>query len=82
MTGKAQGAVHILSVIQMQASPASPDFNRALDQNKPVAVYCASGAPLVDGDPGATAIRLHRRAQHRRPRPLANGRRRDRARLS
>ncbi|HCQ64224.1 MAG TPA: sulfurtransferase [Rhodobacteraceae bacterium] len=45
MTGKAQGAVHIpLSVIQMQANPASPDFNRALDQNKPVAVYCASGA--------------------------------------
>ena len=45
MTGKAEGAVHIpLSVIQMQANPASPDFNKALDQSKPIAVYCASGA--------------------------------------
>jgi len=45
MTGKAEGAVHIpLSVIQMQANPSSPDFNPALDTNKPVAVYCASGA--------------------------------------
>lgn len=45
MTGKAAGAVHIpLSVLQMQANPSSPDFNTALDSNKPVAVYCASGA--------------------------------------
>jgi len=45
MTGKAAGAVHIpLSVLQMQANPASPDFNKALDRNKPIAVYCASGA--------------------------------------
>lgn len=45
MTGKAAGAVHIpLSVIQMQANPASPDFNPALDASKPIAVYCASGA--------------------------------------
>lgn len=45
MTGKAEGAVHIpLSVLQMQANPASPDFNAALDTSKPVAVYCASGA--------------------------------------
>lgn len=45
MTGKAAGAVHIpLSVIQVQANPSSPDFNAALDVNKPVAVYCASGA--------------------------------------
>lgn len=45
MTGKAEGAVHIpLAVIRMQADPKSPDFNPALDVNKPVAVYCASGA--------------------------------------
>ena len=45
MSGKAKGAVHIpLAVIRMQADPSSPDFNHALDQNKPIAVYCASGA--------------------------------------
>lgn len=45
MTGKAKGAVHIpLAVIRMQADPASPDFNQALDKSKPIAVYCASGA--------------------------------------
>ena len=45
MTGKAEGAVHIpLSVIQMQANPSSPDFNKALDRHKLIAVYCASGA--------------------------------------
>ena len=45
MSGKAAGALHIpLSVLQMQANPSSPDFNPALDTNKPVAVYCASGA--------------------------------------
>ena len=45
MSGKAEGAVHIpLAVIQMQANPASPDFHPELDQTKPVAIYCASGA--------------------------------------
>lgn len=45
MTGKAAGAVHIpLSVLQMQANPASPDYHPELDTSKPVAVYCASGA--------------------------------------
>ncbi len=45
MSGKAKGAVHIpLAVIRMQADPASPDFNPALDQSKQIAVYCASGA--------------------------------------
>ncbi|WP_255552317.1 rhodanese-like domain-containing protein [Maritimibacter dapengensis] len=45
MSGKAKGAVHIpLAVIRMQADPSSPDFNPALDQSKPIAVYCASGA--------------------------------------
>lgn len=45
MSGKAEGAVHIpLSVLQMLANPSSPDYHPALDTNKPVAVYCASGA--------------------------------------
>ncbi|HBZ44516.1 MAG TPA: sulfurtransferase [Maritimibacter sp.] len=45
MSGKAKGAVHIpLAVIRMQADPSSPDFHPALDQSKPIAVYCASGA--------------------------------------
>lgn len=45
MSGKAEGAIHIpLAVIRMQADPKSPDFHPELDLNKPVAVYCASGA--------------------------------------
>ncbi|MEJ2035879.1 MAG: rhodanese-like domain-containing protein [Maritimibacter sp.] len=45
MSGKAAGAINIpLSVIRMQADPRSPDFHPELDVNKPVAVYCASGA--------------------------------------
>ena len=45
MSGKAKGALHIpLAVIRMQADPRSPDFNQALNLDKPIAVYCASGA--------------------------------------
>ncbi len=45
MTGVAEGAIHIpLAVLQMQANPASPDFHPALDTDKPVAIYCATGA--------------------------------------
>ncbi len=45
MTGKAKGAIHVpLALLQMQANPSSPEFNKALDTSKTVAVYCASGA--------------------------------------
>ncbi len=45
MTGKAAGALHIpLAVLRFQADPKGPDFHPALATDKPVAVYCASGA--------------------------------------
>ncbi len=45
MSGKAAGAVHIpLAVLRMQADPSSPDFHPELKTEKPVAIYCASGA--------------------------------------
>lgn len=45
MTGKAAGALHIpLSILRMQADPSSPDFHPELSTDKPVALYCASGA--------------------------------------
>jgi len=45
MTGTAKGAVAIpLSVLRMQADPRSPEKSAALDPEKPVAIYCASGA--------------------------------------
>lgn len=45
MTGIAKGAVAIpLVAFQMQADPRSPELNPALDPDKPVALYCASGA--------------------------------------
>lgn len=45
MSGKAKDALHIpLSVIRMQVDPKSPDFNQGLSLDKPVGVYCASGA--------------------------------------
>lgn len=44
-TGKAKGALHIpLSQIAIQTNPKSGHFNRKLSQDKPVAIYCASGA--------------------------------------
>ncbi len=45
MTGHAKGALHIpLSILRMQADPSSPDFHPELSTDKPVAIYCASGA--------------------------------------
>jgi len=45
MSGKAEGALHIpLSVLRFQADPKGPDFHPELTTDKPVAVYCASGA--------------------------------------
>ncbi len=44
-TGKAEGAIHIpLFLLQTQADPRHPEFHADLDVNKPVMVYCASGA--------------------------------------
>jgi len=44
-TGKAKTAHHIpLMLLQSHANPSHPEFNKALDTSKPVAVYCASGA--------------------------------------
>ncbi|PCJ75503.1 MAG: sulfurtransferase [Rhodobacteraceae bacterium] len=44
-TGKAKNAHHIpLMLLQSHANPSHPEFNKALDTTKPVAVYCASGA--------------------------------------
>jgi len=44
-SGKAKGAIHIpLFQINQQGDPRHPEFHKGLDQNKPVAVYCASGA--------------------------------------
>ncbi|MCI2398490.1 rhodanese-like domain-containing protein [Aliiroseovarius subalbicans] len=43
-SGKAEGAVHIpLAVLNFQADPKGPDFNKLLAADKPIAVYCASG---------------------------------------
>jgi rhodanese-related sulfurtransferase len=45
MTGHASGAIHIpLTVLRMQADPASPERHPELKADKPVALYCASGA--------------------------------------
>jgi len=45
MTGHASGAIHIpLTVFRMKADPRSPEFHPELDVDKPVALYCASGA--------------------------------------
>ncbi|MGR3505526.1 MAG: rhodanese-like domain-containing protein [Paracoccaceae bacterium] len=44
-TGRAKGALHIpLMRLSMVADPRHPDFNAALAPDKPVAIYCASGA--------------------------------------
>ena len=44
-SGKAKGAVHIpLFQIAQQADPRHPEFHPSLTTDKPVAVYCASGA--------------------------------------
>ncbi|NOX72937.1 MAG: sulfurtransferase [Alphaproteobacteria bacterium] len=44
-TGKAKGALHIpLFQLGQKADPRHPEFHPELDVDKPVAVYCASGA--------------------------------------
>lgn len=44
-TGAATGALRIpLSVLRMQADPASPEHHPALSTDKAVVLYCASGA--------------------------------------
>lgn len=45
MTGTAKGAVTIpLAAFRMKADPRSPEHEPALDVDRPVALYCASGA--------------------------------------
>ncbi len=44
-TGIAEGAIHIpLMMINTKANPQHPEFDKTLDQTKPVYLYCASGA--------------------------------------
>lgn len=44
-SGAAAGALRIpMSVLRMKADPASPECDPALSRDKPVALYCASGA--------------------------------------
>jgi rhodanese-related sulfurtransferase len=44
-TGKAEGAVHIpLMRLPTMADPRHPDFDTRLAGDKPIALYCASGA--------------------------------------
>jgi rhodanese-related sulfurtransferase len=43
-TGKIAGALHIpRGMLEFQADPESPAYNKALDTAKPVILYCASG---------------------------------------
>ena len=43
-SGQAKGALHIpLGLLAMKANPKSPDYDARIAQDKPVAVYCASG---------------------------------------
>ncbi|MCP3970506.1 MAG: sulfurtransferase [Rhodobacteraceae bacterium] len=45
LSGRAAGATHIpLMVLPMKADPSSPEFHPDLSLDKPVALYCASGA--------------------------------------
>lgn len=44
-TGRAAGALHVpLMALRMKCDPASPECLKQLKTDKPVAVYCASGA--------------------------------------
>ena len=50
MTGRAQGAINIpLMRLPMMADPCHPDCHPALMPEKPVALYCASGARSAQG---------------------------------
>ncbi len=43
-SGQAKGALHIpLAMLAMKADPKSPDFDKRIAQDKPIAVYCAVG---------------------------------------
>ena len=43
-SGKVKGALHISrGMLEFQADPESPAFNRALGKDKTVLIYCASG---------------------------------------
>lgn len=45
MTGKAEGALTIPMVaLKFQADRNGPDYNPKIDPEKPIALYCASGA--------------------------------------
>ena len=44
-SGKAKGALHVpLAAIRMKCDPSSPECLKQLSVDKPVALYCASGA--------------------------------------
>lgn len=44
-SGQAEGALHIpLGRLPMVADPRHPDFDPRLSGDKPIAIYCASGA--------------------------------------
>ena len=44
-TGKASGALHIpLFLLKQKADPRHPEFHPDLKTDKPVAIYCATGA--------------------------------------
>ena len=56
-SGTAQGAAHIpLALIAMKADPKSRDFDKRFKPDKPVAVFCASGAR--SGQAASTLQRL------------------------
>ncbi len=45
MSGKAKGALHIpLMMLMTKADPRSPECDPALKTDKPVGIYCATGA--------------------------------------
>jgi rhodanese-related sulfurtransferase len=44
-SGKAAGAIAIpLGILPLKANPALPDHDKRLSRDKPIAVYCLSGA--------------------------------------
>ena len=44
-SGTAKGAIHIpVSLIPLKADPKAPDVDKRLSLDKPIAVFCASGA--------------------------------------
>lgn len=43
-SGTAKGGLHIpLGLLPLRADPNAPDFDKRLDKNKPIAVFCAVG---------------------------------------